>query len=318
LKTAFSVIVPVYNRPDELMELLDSLVLQTTDRSFEVIVVDDGSEPRLEPVVNTYTDRLDIRYYYYSNRGPGMSRNLGMQKAKGNYFIFFDSDCVLPDNYFETVYRELEKDPVDAFGGPDAAHSSFSTIQKAINYSMTSMLTTGGLRTGASLGHRYQLRSYNMGISRKAYEATGGFSDRRTGEDIDLTFRLWNAGMSSRCIPTARVFHKRRTSLEGFYAQTYSFGKARPALNRKYPGTGRLTYWFPSVFLVGLLLAVMFSLFGWMLPVYLYLAYLGLVVLDASIQNRDLGVGLYALLTTLTQFTGYGIGFIKGSVQSWL
>lgn len=314
LKLNFSIIIPVYNRPSELQELLASLAEQTYDQPFEVIVVDDGSSVSLENEVLKYDNRLNVKYFYKDNSGPGLSRNYGMQRATGNYFLIFDSDCIIPQNYLKNVADYLLNNYSDAFGGPDAAHASFSTLQKAINYSMTAMLTTGGLRTGKST-RKYQLRSYNMGLSKKAFEQTGGFSAMRIGEDIDLTFRLWREQLTTQCIPNAVVYHKRRSSISQFYNQTYAFGKARPGLNSKYPGSAKITYWFPSLFLAGVIFISLTAVFGFYYPAMLYAAYFGIIFLDAGIRNKSLMVGLYSVLTTLTQFVGYGAGFVKGMLS---
>ena len=244
----FSIIIAVYNREDELNELLQSLTKQS-DSDFEVIVVDDGSKNSLEPIVNSFQSKLDIHYFYKKNSGPAQSRNYGMGKANGNYFIFLDSDTIAPKNYIKTIRRELMENFVDAFGGPDAADEHFTDLQKAISFSMTSILTTGGIRGGKKHIGKFQPRSFNMGISRKAFENTGGFGDLRIGEDPDLSMTLWEKGFETRLIPEAEVFHKRRTSLNKFAKQVYEFGVARPILNQRHPKYAKLTFWFPTLFL---------------------------------------------------------------------
>src|SRR5690606_11130635 len=218
-------------------------------------------------VIERFNDRLDIAYYFKANSGPGDSRNYGMQKAKGNYFIILDSDCILPRDYLVSVTKSLSQEYTDCFGGPDAAHESFSTIQKAINYSMTSWLTTGGIRGKSGSVNKFQPRSFNMGLSKKAFIATGGFGKIHPGEDPDLTLRLWNAGFDTKLIPDAFVYHKRRISWEKFYMQINKFGMTRPILNLWHPESRKITYWFPSLFVFGFLIAVLFWFAGfkWLL-----------------------------------------------------
>src|SRR5690554_2723960 len=227
----FSFIVPVYNRPDEISELLQSLSLQDFDKPFEVVIVEDGSTESSEEIVDRFKDTLPITYLKKENSGPGSSRNYGMQRAKGNYFIILDSDCLVPPHYLSLVQNTLKTDFVDCYGGPDAAHPSFSNIQKAINYAMTSMLTTGGIRGNRMARDRFQPRSFNMGISRAAFERTEGFGNIHPGEDPDLTFRIWEAGFGTRLLTGAYVYHKRRIDWNKFFVQVKKFGMVRPILN---------------------------------------------------------------------------------------
>lgn len=310
----FSIIIPVYNRPLEIDELLQSLVNQTFDKEFEVIVVEDGSQQSAEEICAKYDSLLNLKYYYKENSGAGQSRNYGMERAKGTYFIILDSDVILPEKYLSEVYNRIQEKYTDAFGGPDAAHSSFTKLQKAINYSMTSFLTTGGIRGKKNGIGKFQLRSFNMGMSKKAFEVSGGFSTMKIAEDIDLTFRLWNAGFETQLIPEAHVYHKRRTSLSQFYRQTYQFGLARPKLNRQYPGSAKITFWFPSLFLIGLDLSILMAFFGEFHGLGIYMVYFLTVFLDASFAN-GIRVGFLAVLTTFTQFFGYGLGFIKSLLR---
>lgn len=310
MEFSFSIIVPVYNRPDELEELLESITQQKVTTNFEVLIIEDGSEETCEHIVSNYTSLLNVGYFFKENSGAGASRNFGMQKANGTYFIILDSDVILPEHYLQTVYDVLQNNFTDAFGGPDAAHPNFTVVQKAINYSMTSFLTTGGIRGKKKGIGKYQLRSYNLGLSRKAFEKTQGFSDMKTGEDIDLTFRLWQLGFQSQLIPDAYVYHKRRTSIKQFFKQTFAFGQARPKLNRMYPGSARLTFWFPSLFLIGFVISLVLLLFGEVTFFSFYYLYFIAVFLDASFQN-GIRVGLVAIISTFTQFLGYGLGFLK-------
>ena len=242
MKLAYSIIIPVYNRPVEIDELLRSLTEQTYTDQFEIIIVEDGSTLTSEAIVSKYSNLLNVKYFYKENSGAGASRNFGMQRAIGNYFVIFDSDCIIPPHYLEEVNKALIQNYTDAFGGADAAHESFTVIQKAINYSMTSFLTTGGIRGSKKAIDKFQPRSFNFGISKKAFEATAGFSAMKIGEDIDLTFRLWEHNFETQFIENAFVYHKRRVTFQQFFKQTFAFGKGRPFLNKKYPKTSKITY----------------------------------------------------------------------------
>ena len=315
MKLQFSIIIPVYNRPQEIEELLHSLVNQTYKEDFEVVIVEDGSTDICEGVVEYFSDRLNIKYLFKNNSGAGQSRNYGMQQANGNYFIILDSDVLLPNTYLETVKKGLNANFTDAFGGADAAHSSFTALQKAINYSMTSIFTTGGIRGKKKGVGKFQPRSFNMGLSKDAFNETKGFSSLKYGEDIDLTFRLWKNGFETQFIESAFVYHKRRSTLKQFYTQTFNFGTARPILNRMHPRSSKLTYWFPSVFVMGLDIAILLSLFlNWIfiLPFGLYFL---ILFFDSLIQNKSLRVAFLSIITTYTQFLGYGLGFLKSTFK---
>jgi len=311
LQLHFSIIVPVYNRPKEIDELLQSLTKQDFEDDFEVLIIEDGSTDKSDDIVAKYKEQLSIQYFFKENSGAGASRNYGMQKANGNYFIILDSDVIVPIHYLSEVKQVLAENFTDAFGGPDKAHKSFTVLQKAINYAMTSVLTTGGIRGKKNGVGKFQPRSFNMGISKKAFEVTQGFSDMKTGEDIDFTFRLWEQGFETQLIANAYVFHKRRTSLQQFFKQTFGFGIARPILNRKYPKTAKITYWFPSVFLMLSVLSLLLLFLGSSLLFFIILQYLFFVFIDSSIENKSVKVGFSSVFTTVTQFYGYGLGFLK-------
>jgi len=312
LTLEFSIIIPVYNRPDEMDELLLSLSQQTYTKAFEVVVVEDGSTQKSDLIVEKYRNKLSLKYLLKPNTGAGLSRNFGMKNARGNYFIILDSDVILPRTYLEVVSEQLSSNYTDAFGGPDAAHKSFSNLQKAINYSMTALLTTGGLRGNKQAKSRFQPRSFNMGISKKAFKRTQGFSSRKIGEDIDLSFRLWKEGFDTQLISEAFVYHKRRTHLYQFFTQTYNFGKERPKLSREYPNSSKITYWFPSLFVLGALFSIFSSIFSIYFPILFLGFYLLLILLDASLKNKSISIGFLSVVTTIVQFFGYGIGFIQG------
>ncbi|RDY62028.1 glycosyltransferase [Flagellimonas nanhaiensis] len=314
MNTSLSIIVPVYNRPDEIRELLESLKVQDFNSAFEVVIIEDGSTESSEEIVEKFRDGLQISYYFKENSGPGDSRNYGMQKAKGNYFIILDSDCILPKQYLTEVNKELQKEFVHCFGGPDAADKSFTTVQKAINYVMTSFFTTGGIRGGEKSIGKFQPRSFNMGISKEAFEKAGGFGRIHPGEDPDLTFRIWKAGFDSRLFPKAFVYHKRRIDWNKFYIQVNKFGSVRPILNKWHPGTAKVTYWFPSFFTLGLLASIVIAFFGILLPLAIYLIYFVILFMDAFIKNKSFVVAFLSIFAALTQFTGYGMGFLKSTI----
>lgn len=315
MKIDFSIIVPVYNRPQEIEELLYSLTKLKYNGTYELLIVEDGSVETCKHVVERYQHELPITYLEKENTGAGDSRNYGMKRAKGNYFIILDSDVLVPYYYLTNIETALNNEFTDGLGGADAAHVSFSNLQKAINFSMTSLFTTGGIRGKKNSVGKFQPRSFNMGISKKAFETTGGFSKLTYGEDIDLTFRMWNAGFKTQFIPNAYVYHKRRTSIKSFFKQTFNFGTARPKLNRKYPETSKLTYWFPSLFILGLDVAIITALFGYWYLLLPFVFYFGMVFLDALFKTKSLLVALIAVVTSYTQFLGYGLGFLKSQFK---
>jgi glycosyltransferase involved in cell wall biosynthesis len=311
----FSIIIPVYNRPNEVDELLESLSQTTYAEDFEVVLIEDGSIEKCDLVAKKYVEKLQISYYYKENSGPGNSRNYGMQKAKGDYFIIFDSDCIIPNQYLTEVATALQNDYVDCFGGPDNALDSFTDIQKAINFAMTSFLTTGGIRGGSEKIDTFQPRSFNMGISKKAFEVSGGFGTIHPGEDPDLTIRLWDLGYRTRLLSKAFVYHKRRIDWNKFSTQVTKFGKARPILNYWHPKYSKLTYFFPTVFILGLFASVGFFIFGIPFFIQLYLLYFIVLFISATIQNKSIKVGFLALIAVGIQFYGYGTGFLQSFVK---
>ncbi|WP_166381762.1 glycosyltransferase [Polaribacter sp. 11A2H] len=310
----FSLIIPVYNRPKEIEELLESLTKQDFSDNFEVLIIEDGSTDKSNLIIEKYKTELDLKYFFKENSGAGASRNFGMQNASGNYFIILDSDVIVPVQYLSEVKKTLETNFTDAFGGPDAAHKSFTSLQKAINYSMTSVLTTGGIRGKKQAVGKFQPRSFNLGLSKKAFEKTQGFSKMKNGEDIDLTFRLWENGCETQLIEKAFVYHKRRSTIQQFFKQTFGFGTARPILNKKYPETAKPTYWFPSLFIIGIDVSIILAIFGYNQLLYFYGFYFLLIFLDSLVQNRDLYVAFLSMFTSLTQFLGYGLGFLESQV----
>ena len=329
----YSIIVPVFNRPDEVDELLESLCHQEV-KDFEVIIVEDGSKKPCKDVCDKYADILDLHYYYKDNSGPGQSRNYGAERANGEWLLILDSDVVLPTGYLEAIDHSLSSNIV-AFGGPDAAHPSFAPVQKAISYSMTSFFTTGGIRgsspqSGRAKGalDKFYPRSFNMGIRRDVYLQLGGFSKMRFGEDIDFSYRIVEAGHSPRLFPEAWVWHKRRTDFKKFFRQVYNSGIARINLEKRHPGTMKLVHLLPTVFTVGVIALILISAVGralmhyvdrdqfyWMcfapwIPILLYSL---LICIDSTIKNKSLKVGLLSVPAAFVQLMGYGLGFI----ESW-
>ncbi len=311
----FSLIIPVYNRPDEIEELLESLTRQTYSEPYEVVIIEDGSTIPCKEVCNRYAGQLNVAYYYKPNTGPGDSRNYGMKVAKGNYFIILDSDCIIPPHYLQNVTQALRENYVDCFGGPDAALACFSDIQKAINFAMTSFLTTGGIRGKSEKIEKFQPRSFNMGLSRQAFEASGGFGDIHPGEDPDLSIRLWKLGYSTRLVSDAYVYHKRRINWQKFYRQVNKFGKARPILDLWHPKYKKVTFLFPSLFIAGFAFSLIVLLINITLPLYLYILYLFFVFCMASLQNKSLKIGLLAIAAVGIQFSGYGSGYIESFIK---
>jgi glycosyltransferase involved in cell wall biosynthesis len=313
----YSFIIPVYNRPNEVEELLQSFQNFESTIPFEIVIVEDGSSESSKAVVDQFND-LQISYYFKENSGPGDSRNYGMQSATGDYFIILDSDVILPQNYLETVNKFLTANFYHCFGGPDRAHKSFSNLQKAINFAMTSFLTTGGIRGGSQKVNNFQPRSFNMGLSKDAFLATGGFGKIHPGEDPDLVLRLWDLGYKTTLIKDAFVYHKRRISWRKFYAQVSKFGKVRPILNHWHPTSKRLIYWFPSLFIIGFCIALVSVFFQILVPICAYLFYFATVFLTSTVINKNMVVGYQSVIAVGIQFFGYGIGFLSSSFKLML
>lgn len=308
----YSVIIPVYNRPNEITDLLESLAAQTK-KDFEVLIIEDGSTITSEEVAQRYGKKLSLRYYSKSNSGPGPSRNFGFAHANGNYFVLFDSDCILPPFYFESVDQALKTDSLDAWGGPDRAHERFTVSQRAMAYTMSSVLTTGGIRGGRTRVGWFQPRSFNMGISREVYKQTGGFRFDRYAEDIELSIRIKKAGFRVGLIPDAFVFHKRRATFIQFFKQVFNFGKGRALIGKVHPEEVKLTHWFPAVFTTGMvILPILYLAGGLLFPVAggLFLLYLVVIFLHALHANRHAGVAMLAVVSSLLQLWGYGLGFL--------
>lgn len=304
----YSFIIPVYNRPEEVEKLLVSLTQLNFKRNFEVVIIEDGSELSSELVCSRFRESLTLKYLFKSNSGPGDSRNYGMSQASGDYFIILDSDCIIPEHYLNVVDDFLTQNYVDCYGGPDAAHKNFSSLQKAINYSMTSFLTTGGIRGGSEKLGKFQPRSFNMGLSKKAFHETNGFGKIHPGEDPDLTIRLWNKGFETVLISDAYVYHERRISWKLFYRQVNKFGKVRVILNKWHPDTTKITYWFPSLFSIFFVISLLFLVAGSYFLILCYTIYFTILLVDSSIKN-GVAVGCKSVIAAFIQFFGYGAGF---------
>ena len=330
----YSIIVPVFNRPDEVDELLKSRTEQTL-KDFEVIIVEDGSKIPCKDVCDKYAGILDLHYYFKDNSGPGQSRNYGAERAQVEWLIVLDSDVVVPKEYLSNVNKSLTPNPSpigegsiytqnddsenelttplsnrrgvggEAFGGPDAAHPDFTPVQKAISYSMTSFFTTGGIRGGKGKKlDKFFPRSYNMGIRRDVYLELGGFSKMRFGEDIDFSYRIVEAGYKTALIPEAWVWHKRRTDFRKFFRQVYNSGIARINLEKRHPGTLKLVHLLPTVFTLGVILLSMLALVG------VALALLGLFSASEPGCNMSpvvIGFGLCMTLVALSPLLLYSL-----------
>ncbi|MBQ3877819.1 MAG: glycosyltransferase [Prevotella sp.] len=325
----YSIIVPVFNRPDEVRELLDSLTKQTL-KDFEVIIVEDGSTITCKDVCDQFADILALHYYYKDNSGPGQSRNYGAERAQGEWLIVLDSDVVLPEGYLQAVNSSLSthsSTKIDAWGGPDAAHPDFTPIQKAISYSMTSFFTTGGIRGGKGKKlDKFFPRSFNMGVRREVYAELGGFSKMRFGEDIDFSYRIVEAGHQTQLLPSAWVWHKRRTDFRKFFRQVFNSGIARINLTKRHPGTLKLVHLLPAVFTLGVIGLILTSAVGRLLMYYVsndqwrwlcllpwvpIVLYSLVIFIDSSIKNRNAHVGMLSVPAAFVQLMGYGLGFIK-------
>lgn len=313
-----SLIIPVYNRPQEVEELLETLTRQT-DPHFEVVIAEDGSTVDSREVVERYRGRLDIAYYTQPNGGPSSARNLGARHAKGDFFIFMDSDCLVPECYFETVNRRVRAENIKFFGGADSAAPDFSPLQKAVSYSMTSVFTTGGIRGRKKSLGKYSPRSFNLGIDRELYESVGGFTDMRIGEDIDFGFKVLGTGAKAVFLEDATVCHKRRTSMKLFFKQVFIFGTARVNLNIRHPQTRRPVFLLPMLFTLGSLALVIAAavlaacgIIGglWLLAPLVLLMLLWFT--DSAVRNRSLRIGWLSVWTSFIQLYGYGIGFLYG------
>ncbi|MEJ6981300.1 glycosyltransferase [Pedobacter sp. P351] len=314
----FSIIIPLYNRPQEIDELLYTLTQQTY-RQFEVLVIEDGSKDTAKEIVEGYKDRLEISYYFKENEGQGFARNFGFERAKGSYFIVFDSDCLIPEDYLQNVNNYILEHQLDAYGGPDAAHHSFTPIQKAISYAMTSPFTTGGIRGNKkNLGGMFHPRSFNMGISRKVWEASKGFILTRLGEDIEFSIRIHSLGFKIGLIPDAIVFHKRRTSFRQFYKQLHFFGRARINVFKFFPSELKLVHFFPAAFTIFLFITVFANAIQHPLSIitnFILSVYILLIFFHSWSENKSLNVAFLSIFAALIQLTAYGLGFMQDFIK---
>ncbi len=311
----FSFIIPVYNRPEETKELLESLTKMEYNDDFEVVIIEDGSTETSEAVVKQFSNLLSISYFFKDNSGPGSSRNYGMERAKGNYFIILDSDCIIPPHYLKTVKNYLTNTFYDCYGGADAADKSFSKLQKAINYTMTSIFTTGGIRGNKKSVQEFEPRSFNMGISKEAFKATGGFGKIHPGEDPDLSQRIKKEGFTTTFLPNAYVYHKRRISWSKFYTQVKKFGLVRPILNKWHPSASKITFWLPTIFVLFTILSVLLGVFYSFLFLIPLLGYISLLFVDATIKNKSFVIGFLSIIAVFVQFFGYGLAYFYSTWQ---
>jgi glycosyltransferase involved in cell wall biosynthesis len=309
----FSVIIPLYNRPQEIKELLESLTLQTY-KQFEVLVIEDGSTDDAKDIAAGFIGRLDVHYYYKPNEGQGFSRNFGFERAKGDYFIIFDSDCLIPADYLQIVNNRLTTDYLDAYGGPDDAHPSFTPMQKAISYSMTSPFTTGGIRGNKKGIGQFHPRSFNMGVSRQVWEKAGGFIITRLGEDIEYSIRIHSLGFKIGLIPEAKVYHKRRTSYLQFYKQLHFFGRARINISKFFPAELKAVHFFPAVFTLGVLFTVLANLMRWPIAAlgnFILVVFIMLIFFHSWYKNKSLKVAFLSIGAAFIQLIAYGLGFMQ-------
>jgi len=313
----FSVIIPVYNRPLEIKELLESLTLQTY-KNFEVIIIEDGSLFTCEDILGQFASDLNLSYFFVENMGQGFARNYGMRHAKGDYFVLFDSDCIIPSQYFEILSTAIISGKLDAHGGPDAADQNFSHFQKAINYSMTSLLTTGGIRGKLKDPATYQARGYNMGLSKLAFKKSGGFKDPNKAEDIELSIRLKKMGFRLELIEEAFVYHKRKNTWKSFFKQSFSFGENRINVSRFHPDAVKFIHLMPSAFFLGWMI-ILFSYFVFKPLFFLggavYALWMFLVLLEATLHNRSISVGILSVFTSFSQLSLYGAGMITEGIR---
>jgi glycosyltransferase involved in cell wall biosynthesis len=313
----FSIIIPLYNRPQEIKELLSTLCKQTY-MQFEVLVIEDGSVNDAKAIVASFENKLDIKYFFKENSGQGFSRNFGFERAKGDYFIIFDSDILVPSDYLEIVKDYLFEHQLDAFGGPDAAHDSFTPVQKAISYAMTSPFTTGGIRGNKKHIGQFHPRSFNMGLSREVYEKVGGFILTRLGEDIEYSIRIHENGFKIGLIPAAKVYHKRRTSFTQFYKQLHFFGRARINIYKHFPSELKAVHFFPAIFTLGLGFMVLCNIFYAPLAYvcnFFFLLYFLLIFFHAWQVNKSIKIAFLSVIASFIQLTAYGLGFIQDFVK---
>jgi len=309
----FSIIIPLYNRPQEIDELLATLTKQTYTQ-FEVLVIEDGSVNDAKSIVDSYANSLDIKYFVKANEGQGFTRNYGFERAKGNYFVIFDSDCLIPNDYLEIVKDYLFEHQLDAYGGPDAAHENFTPVQKAISYAMTSPFTTGGIRGNKKHVGQFHPRSFNMGVSREVWEKVGGFILTRLGEDIEYSIRIHESGFKIGLIPAAKVYHKRRTSFAQFYKQLHFFGRARINIYKHFPKELKLVHFFPAAFTVGLGITILSNVFYQPLAYllnFIFLLYFLMIFFHAWQVNKSVKIAFLSVVASFIQLTAYGLGFIQ-------
>jgi glycosyltransferase involved in cell wall biosynthesis len=313
----FSIIIPLYNRPQEIDELLFTLTRQTYTQ-FEVLVIEDGSVNDAKAVVEKYTSKLDLKYYVKANEGQGFTRNYGFERARGDYFVIFDSDCLIPEDYLEIVKDYLLAHGLDAYGGPDAAHDSFTPVQKAISYAMTSPFTTGGIRGNAKHIGQFHPRSFNMGVSREVWAQVGGFILTRLGEDIEYSIRIHENGFKTGLIPAAKVYHKRRTSFSQFYKQLHFFGRARINIYKHFPAELKLVHFFPAVFTVGIFLTAILHVIHRPLAYICdagVLIFFLLIFFHSWMVNKSVKVAFLSIIAAFIQLFAYGLGFIQDFVK---
>ena len=321
----FSLIIPTYNRLNELQELIPTIEQQEYDlTSIELVIVDDGSTDGTSAYINSYKSDLKITYVKQQNQGPGPARNIGMSLATGAYFIFVDSDCLLPPQYFSELAAGITAEGYEAFGGPDTYHPSFSPLLKAINYAMTSFIGTGGTRGSKKSIAKFYPRSFNMGISRTVYDIIGGFGSMRHGQDMDYSARIYQAGFQVGLISDAFVYHKRRTSLWRFFKQIHNWGVTRINLAGLHPNMLKPIHLAPAFILIAgllILLSAPFWLWGFALLKFGLLGLVALMIfisIQSFLEYRSVQVALLSILTLFIQVFAYAVGSLNGIWQKWI
>lgn len=314
MKPSISIVVAIYNRKDELFELLTSLT-QQTDPEFEIIIVDDGSSIDLKPTISNFEESLDIKYFKKDNSGPGLTRNYGAARAANEWLVFVDSDVIVEKDYIEHIKNDILTIPCDAFGGADKAHKGFNLMQKAISYSMTSVFTTGGIRGSKKAVSKFQPRSFNMGVKKAVFEKVGGFSEMRIGEDPDLSMTLWENGFTTAFFDDIAVYHKRRVDFGKFSKQVYQFGCARPILNQRHPNYVKISFAFPTLFMLGYVMGFLeYFILDRGIILSFYGLYTFLVLFHALLLTKNISIAGMAVISTYIQMFSYGYGFLK----SWI
>ncbi len=320
-----SVITPSYNRASELEHLMRSISAQSIDHNlFELIISDDGSTDDTEALINSWQEKasFSIKYISQENKGPGAARNHGLEKSIGELILFIDSDCEAHPKWIETIVDEYHKSEFDACGGPDGGKKDFTLLQKAIDYSMTSFFTTGGMRGHSEkMISKFYPRTHNMGVKRDKYEAVGGFGNLRHGQDIEFSHRIRTSGGKIRFIKNALVYHRRRTSLRQFIKQVFNWGVARINLGKIDTAMLEPVHFLPSLsILLSLFIILIIYQLDWGISeiFLLFFSPLSIICLLGALNKKDLRVFPILLLVIPIQIFGYGLGFLQAYIRRFI